>query len=79
MLQVGSVIEILQADGNRLTLRRVRVAELNARERSYRIAGVNLKGKNSVNYTLPLHPINTLAERTTSTAWSFSPTGPSEE
>lgn len=69
-LREGDIIEIVQFDEDcNKSLRRVQVRSLAKRANCYRIVGVNMKGKNSIEYRLPLEPLREIVPQADSTGW----------
>lgn len=81
MLNEGDIIEIVQFDENcEKHLRRVKVKSLRRRSNRYAIIGVNMQGKNSISYTLPLHPVKRPEPLPDTTNWfPFEDRGEAEE
>jgi hypothetical protein len=70
MLKKNDIIEVVMHDeAGKKKIRRVRVKTLAETSRGYRIAGVNMKGKNTVHYNLPREPLATITPSRNSTNW----------
>ncbi len=82
VLEVGDIIEIAQYDELcRLNLRRVRVKAMvpHAKSGGHQIIGVNMQGKNPMDYVLPAAPFTELKRVANTTIWTFTETTLGEE